>query len=154
VAANGVIGRDGTLPWHLPEDLRWFKRTTLGKPVIMGRRTWDSIGRPLPGRLNIVLSRRADFTVDGAVTARSLDEAEDLAGRLAPDAPESVVIGGADLFALALTRARRFYLTEIGRAYEGDTLFPPFDRTVWREVERAEVAGDPPLSFLVLDRKP
>lgn len=152
VAANGVIGRDNALPWHLPEDLRWFKRMTMGKPVVMGRRTWDSIGRPLPGRVNLVVTGTPGWAAAGAVAAGSLAEACALAETLAPTAEETVVIGGARLFAEALGVARRFYLTEVGRAYDGDTWFPAYDRAAWREVSREAVAGDPPLSFVVLER--
>jgi len=152
IAANGVIGRDNRLPWHIPEDLRWFKRTTLGKPVIMGRRTWDSLGRPLPGRVNIVLTRREGWSAEGAVVAESLDRALALAEAYAP-ATEAMVIGGAEIFAEALPRAGRLYLTEIGRAYEGDTVFPAFDRAAWVEISREAHDGDPAYAFVVLERR-
>lgn len=152
IAANGVIGRDNALPWHIPEDLKWFKENTLGKPVIMGRRTWDSIGRPLPRRPNIVVTRQADWSAEGAHVAHSLAEALALANRLAPEAAELMVIGGNSLFAEALPAARRLYLTEIGREYQGDTVFPPFDRQEWREVSRRSNPGDPPFDFVILDR--
>lgn len=152
VAANGVIGRDNALPWRIPEDLKWFKRNTLGKPVIMGRKTWDSIGRPLPGRPNIVVTRQGDWRADGAYAVHSVDDALALAARLAPEAPELMVIGGSALFAEALPRAYRFYLTEIARAYEGDTWFPAFDRAGWREASREHHDGDPAFDFVVLER--
>ncbi|EME68469.1 dihydrofolate reductase [Paramagnetospirillum caucaseum] len=152
VAANGVIGKDNALPWHIPEDLKWFKENTLGKPVIMGRKTWESIGRPLPKRPNIVVTRQAEWRAEGAHTAHSLDEALDLATRLAPGAVELMVIGGNALFAEALPRAARLYLTEIARAYEGDTLFPALDRSLWRETLRRPNAGEPPFDFVVLER--
>ncbi|MBI2236623.1 MAG: dihydrofolate reductase [Magnetospirillum sp.] len=148
VAANGIIGRDTRLPWHVPEDLKWFKRTTLGKPVIMGRRTWDSIGRPLPGRPNIVVTRQPDWSVEGAHPAHSLAEALALAECLAPEASEAMVIGGSALFAEALPAAHRVYWTEIHSAYEGDTMFPPFDRSGWREVSRQAHDG---FAFVVLE---
>ncbi|MFD2233025.1 dihydrofolate reductase [Phaeospirillum tilakii] len=151
VAANGMIGRDNALPWHIPADLKWFKRQTLGKPVIMGRRTWDSLGRPLPGRTNIVLTRQPGWSAEGALVAASLDAALALAEQAAPGA-EAMVIGGATLYAEALPCAGRIYLTEIGSAYDGDTSFPPFDRTAWREVSREPQAGDPPFAFVVLER--
>ncbi len=154
VGANGVIGKDNALPWHLPEDLKWFKRQTLGKPVIMGRKTWDSIGRPLPGRPNIVVTRRAGWSAAGAYAAHSLDEALALGERLAPEAAELMVIGGAALFAEALPRANRLYLTEIGRAYDGDTVFPPFDRAGWRETGREHGGDDPAFDFVILEPKP
>lgn len=152
IAANRVIGRDNALPWHIPEDLKWFKENTLGKPVIMGRKTWESIGRPLPRRPNIVVTRQRGWSAEGAHPAHSLAEALDLAARLAPEAPELMVIGGNALFAEALPVAARLYLTEIGRDYEGDTVFPPFDRAGWREILRRSNAGDPPFDFVVLER--
>ncbi|TAN55398.1 MAG: dihydrofolate reductase [Magnetospirillum sp.] len=152
IAANGVIGRDNALPWHIPEDLKWFKRNTLGKPVIMGRKTWDSIGRPLPGRPNIVVTRQADWAAAGAHAVHSLEDGLALAERLAPAAAESMVIGGSALFAEALPRCGRLYLTEIQRAYDGDTRFPAFDRAGWREVGREHNPGDPAFDFVVLER--
>jgi dihydrofolate reductase len=152
VAANGVIGKNNALPWHIPEDLKWFKENTLGKPVIMGRKTWDSIGRPLPKRPNIVVTRQSGWSAEGAHTAHSLDEALALAAELAPEAPELMVIGGNALFAEALPKARRLYLTEIRRAYEGDTVFPPLDRSSWRESSRRPNEGEPPFDFVVLER--
>ncbi|HEY3076832.1 MAG TPA: dihydrofolate reductase [Burkholderiales bacterium] len=132
VAANGVIGRNGRLPWHLPEDLKHFKRLTLGHPVIMGRRTWESLGRPLPGRDNIVVTRTAGYEAPGAALASSLEAA------LALCAGESVVfvIGGQQLFAESLPIAAGLVLTEIYRDYEGDTWFPQYDRSSWRETQR------------------
>jgi len=132
VAENGVIGANGKLPWHFPEDLRHFKRLTAGHPVIMGRKTWESIGRPLPNRDNIVVSRRPGFAAPGAQVASSLDEALSVcAGR------ESVfVIGGSELYRAALPRAAGLVLTEIHRAYEGDARFPEFDRRAWKETQR------------------
>jgi len=132
LAANRVIGAQGRLPWHLPDDLRHFKRLTEGHPVIMGRRTWESIGRPLPGRRNIVVSRRPGYAAAGAQVAASLDDA--LA--LCAGAPRVFVIGGADLYAAALPIADVLELTEIGAEFEGDTRFPAFEREDWREVRR------------------
>lgn len=148
VAENGVIGRDNALPWHIPEDLRHFKQVTSGKTVIMGRKTFQSIGRPLPNRTNIVVTRDPGFAADGVLAAHSLDEALAKAG-----AGEAVVIGGSSLFAEALARADRFYLTEIRRAYEGDVHFPPWDRSDWREVARRDVAGDPEIRFVTYERR-
>jgi dihydrofolate reductase len=146
-----VIGRAGTLPWHLPEDLRHFKRTTLGHPIVMGRRTWESIGRALPGRRSIVLTRNARFSAPGCETAASLAQA--LA--MCQDAPEVFVIGGARLFAEALPLAQRLFLTEIDAAFEGDTFFPPFDRAAWRETAREHLAPGPQrpfdIDFITLD---
>lgn len=137
VAANGIIGAGGNLPWHLPEDLRHFKRLTLGHPVIMGRRTWVSLGRALADRENIVVSRTPGFEARGAAVAASLDAA------IALCAGEKVafVIGGTELFAAALPLASGMVLTEIHRDYEGDARFPPFDRSRWRETQREAHTG-------------
>jgi dihydrofolate reductase len=131
VAANGVIGADNGLPWRIPADLRFFKASTLGKTVVMGRRTFQSIGRALPGRRNVVLTRDPGFTAEGVEIVHDLDAA------LAGDG-EVMLIGGAELYAQALPRADRLYLTEIDRPFEGDARFPEFDRSQWREVWREE----------------
>ena len=151
VASNGVIGKDGHLPWKLPEDLKHFKRLTLGHPVIMGRRTWESLPQPLAGRQNIVVTR------NGALAGRGAEVASSLADALARVAlPEpAFVIGGAQLYAAALARAATLYLTEIAREYDGDTTFPPFDRSAWREVVRQEhlaAADGIPFAFVTYVR--
>ena len=154
VADNGVIGRGGELPWRLPEDLRRFKAATLGKPVLMGRKTFESIGRALPGRLNIVLTRQAGWQPpDPAVRiAGDLDAALALAG----DAPEVIVIGGSEVYALALPSASRVLLTEVHATPEGDTLLPRFEPREWREVSRERWPADErhahDMSFVVLER--
>ena len=154
VADNGVIGRGGELPWRLPEDLRRFKAATLGKPVLMGRKTFESIGRALPGRLNIVLTRQSGWQpTDPAVrVAADLDAALALAG----DAAEVTVIGGSEIYALSLPRASRVLLTEVHAAPEGDTFLPPFDPRTWREVSRERWAADErhahDMSFVELER--
>ena len=148
VAENGVIGKDNQLPWHIPEDLRYFKQTTMGKPVIMGRKTYESIGKPLPGRVNVVVSRNKDWSADGVLTAQSLDAALQQAA-----ADEMFVIGGASLFEEALHRAQRLYLTEIHRPYDGDVRFPAWNRNDWKEISRQRKAGDPDVSFVVLGRR-
>ena len=132
VAKNGVIGAHGKLPWHLPEDLQHFKRLTLGHPVIMGRRTWESLGKPLPGRENIVVSRRSGFDAPGASVAATLEAA------IALCSGESVayVIGGAGIYAAALPLADGLVLTEIQQDYEGDTRFPDWDRKAWRASQK------------------
>jgi dihydrofolate reductase len=132
LAANGVIGVDGKLPWHLPEDLQHFKRLTLGHPIIMGRRTWESLGKALPGRENIVVTRTPAYEAPGAAVATSLGAA------LALCVGESVafVIGGHRLFVESLPMAAGLVLTEIFRDYTGDTWFPEFDRSQWREAQR------------------
>ena len=132
VASNRVIGASGKLPWHLPEDLRHFKALTYGHPVIMGRRTWDSLGKPLPGRDNIVVTRSRRFEAPGASVACSLEAA--LA--LCANSPVAFVIGGGGLYVAALAYEDALLLTEIQRDYEGDALFPEFDRSAWQEGER------------------
>lgn len=139
VAANGVIGAHGGLPWQLPEDLKHFKRLTLGHPVIMGRRTWESLGKPLPGRDNIVVTGQPRYEAPGASVAASLEAA--LA--LCADEPLAFVIGGSRLFAEALPVASGLVLTEIQRDFAGDTWFPEYDRSKWREAQReAHAAAD------------
>jgi dihydrofolate reductase len=160
-ARNGVIGRDGQLPWRLGTDLRRFRTLTLGKPVIMGRKTWESLpprARPLPGRLNVVLSRQAEYELEGAVACDSFAEALEIAREQAAEdgVDEVCVIGGAALFALALTQARRVYLTEVEGEPAGDVTLPPLDETGWREVRREAVPAGPddeyPTVFRVLER--
>ncbi|MBV8032867.1 MAG: dihydrofolate reductase [Betaproteobacteria bacterium] len=133
VASNGVIGANGQLPWRLPEDLKHFKALTLGHPIIMGRKTWESLGgRPLPGRENIVVTRTAGYEAAGAAVAGSLDAAI----ALCAGEPVAFVIGGEALFKEALPIAAGLVLTEIQRAYGGDVRFPDYDRSKWREVQR------------------
>ncbi len=132
LASNGVIGANGRLPWHLPEDLKHFKSLTMGQPVIMGRRTWESIGRALPGRRNIVVTRQPGFVAPGAQVAASLEESI----ALCASATRAFIIGGAELYAAALPIADALELTEIDAAFDGDTKFPAFDRDAWREVRR------------------
>jgi dihydrofolate reductase len=143
VAANGVIGRQGRLPWHLPEDLKHFKRLTLGHPIIMGRRTWESLGGLLPGREHIVVSRTTGYEAPGAAVASSLEAA--LA--LCAGEPVVFVIGGRELFVEALPLATGLVLTEIHRDYEGDTAFPPYDRSRWRETQRERHAASDGTKF-------
>jgi dihydrofolate reductase len=132
VARNGTIGAKGQLPWHLPEDLKHFKKITLGHPVIMGRRTWESLGKPLPGRENIVISRQRGFDAPGASVAASLPAAI----ALCAGEPVVFVIGGAELYTAALPLADGIVLTELERDFVGDTRFPAWDRTQWRETQR------------------
>lgn len=149
---NRVIGRDNALPWKLPEELAHFKRVTMGHPVIMGRRTWESIGKPLPGRHNIVVTRNADYAAPGCTVVNSLDAAWQAAG----DADEACVIGGTSLFEEALASAERIHLTEVEAEVEGDTWFPAFDRASWREREVARHPADArhayPFRVLLLER--
>ena len=144
-AANGVIGRDGGLPWHLPEDLAHFKRTTLGQPVIMGRKTWDSLPprfRPLPGRLNIVVTRQPGWAADGALRAGSLAEAQ----ALCPAVSDAWVIGGAELYAQAEPLARTAVVTEIHQAFDGDAMAPVFGPG-WTETAREDHVAASGLRF-------
>lgn len=149
VARNGVIGRAGTIPWRIPGDLPRFKRITTGHPVIMGRRTWQSLGRPLPGRRNMVVSRTPRLQLAGAEVFGSLDAA--LAACAGAD--EVFVIGGTEAYREALPRAQRLLLTEIDADVEGDAHFPPFDRSEWRETARETHPADPgnPLPFAYVD---
>jgi len=153
VADNGVIGRGGALPWHLPDDLKFFKEVTLGKPVLMGRRTFESIGRPLPGRRNLVLTHRA---LKGAAGVERVASLEDALARVA-DAPELCVIGGAALYAEALPLAQRLYLTRVHCFIPGDVYFPPWVASDWREIARREHPADAhhvyAMSFLTLERR-
>ena len=135
---NRLIGNKNQLPWHLPADLAHFKQTTMGKPIIMGRKTFESIGRPLPGRDNIVLTRSADFHADGVRVARSLQQAlDDAAG-----ASEVMVIGGSTVYALALPRADRLYVTHVEGSFQGDAWFPVFDLEQWRIISCEEHAAN------------
>ncbi len=138
VARNGVIGQGNALPWRLPSDMRHFKAMTLGKPVIMGRRTYESIGRPLPGRAVVVVSARADFSAAGCDVVSSLEAAVRQAERRATAlaASEIMVAGGGTLYRAMIGQADRLYVTEIDAAPPGDTLFPPIDPTLWRVGER------------------
>lgn len=153
VASNRVIGVDGKLPWHLPEDLKHFKALTLGHPVIMGRRTWESIGRALPGRRNIVVSRTPGFHPPGAEVVASLAEA----WRAVAGADEAFVVGGARLYAEALPEADRIYLTDVVGEVEAETFFPDFAPQDWRETLLGEQPADErnrfALRWLLLERK-
>ena len=158
VADNGVIGADGGLPWRLSGDLRRFKELTLGRPVVMGRKTFASIGRPLPGRPNIVVTRDGGFAADGVHVALDIDDALSRARDLAAaaDVDEVFVIGGAAIYEATLGRADRLYLTRVHAEVAGDTHFPDFDVADWREVSRerrpAGDRDDHPYSFVLLER--
>lgn len=159
-ARNGVIGFKGDLPWRIRSDMAWFKANTLGKPVIMGRKTWDSLPlQPLPGRLNIVLSRDGSFEPKTAVPVENFNEAVEMASEQAQEdgATEVCVIGGTALFELAMPRARRLYITEVEAEPEGDAFFPAFDEADWTEVHReAHQPGekdDHPFVFRILERR-
>lgn len=151
---NGVIGRDNGMPWHLPDDLKHFKALTLGKPVLMGRRTFESIGRPLPGRTNLVLTHSAHWSLPGVTVVADLDAAIRAAGAV----PELVVAGGAQVYALALPRASRIYLTRIHAIIPGDTRLPELDLRHWREVSKelhpVDARHPYAMSFVTLERHP
>jgi dihydrofolate reductase len=152
-AANQSIGIDGKLPWHLPGDMAWFRAKTMGKPCIMGRKTWDSLPKkPLPGRTNIVISRNAVFTAAGALTARSLDDAIGMAREI--DADEAMILGGGSIYSEAIGIADRLYLTDITVPFPGDTFFPLFNQRRWHVSFREDhLDANPPHVFYVLDRK-
>lgn len=158
VADNGVIGAAGGLPWHLSADLKHAKALTMGKPLIMGRRTYESIGRPLPGRRSIVITRDHAFAPDGVVVVRDFEAALEAANAAAAEmgADEVIAFGGAEIYARALTLARRIHKTEVHLAPEGDTVFPAFETSDWRETAREDhPAGDggaPAHSFVTLER--
>ena len=152
---NRVIGRDNDLPWRLPDDMRWFREKTMGKPCIMGRKTYDSLPerfRPLPGRRNIVVTRNSDYQAPGAVVVHSIDEAL----QAAADSEEVIIVGGGDLFRRLMPEVDRLYLTQVRGAVEGDVFFPPFDLSQWREQFRQEHPADErhalPFTWLILDR--
>ena len=138
VADSGVIGRDNGLPWHLPEDLKRFKRLTMGKPLVMGRRTFESIGKPLPGRQNIVVTRDTNYRRDGVTVVHDVDGALRAAG----DVPEIMVIGGAELFRALLPRAGRIHLTRVHGNIEGDVMWPALDERDWVVVKRESHSAD------------
>jgi len=158
MAQNRVIGRNNQLPWYLPEDLKYFKRITLGKPVIMGRKTFDSIGKPLPGRTNIVVTRNRDWSFEGVRIVDSLEAARELCENLAivDGTEEAMIIGGAEIYRQAMPLADRLYLTEVHADVEGDATFPEFDRSQWQEIAREdfEASGPNPCnySFIILEK--
>jgi dihydrofolate reductase len=159
IAAMGidrVIGLNNKMPWHLPADLKWFKQTTLGSPIIMGRKTYDSIGFPLPGRLNIILSRNKHLKIKGCRVVNSLDDALRLAKAEDTDSKEIFITGGSHLYDKFLPDADRLYLTLIDEKFEGDTYFPDYSQFEWNEVDKTEHLFDDlnPYSytFLTLDR--
>lgn len=159
VAENGVVGRNNSLPWHLPADLQFFKRTTLGKPIVMGRKTYESIGRPLPGRTNIVVSRNVDFSAGGVKVVSSIQAALSLAKDIAliDGTQELMVIGGAGIYAAAIPLAHRMYITEVHAEVEGDAYFPEIDWQHWQEMSRKRHSAVEPnmldFSFVVYERR-
>lgn len=155
MANNRVIGKDNKMPWHLPADLQWFKKTTMNSPILMGRKTYDSIGRPLPGRHNIIISRNNELLIDGCSVVNDLEEAIQVASE-DKHHDEIFITGGAHLYDAFLERADRLYLTLIDTDIEGDTFFPDYTRFNWKEAERLDNAADDknpyPYSFITLDR--
>lgn len=157
---NGCIGRDNKLPWHLPGDLKYFKQATFGKPIIMGRKTWESLKGPLPGRANIVITRQADYLANGARVVGSLEEAIKLAASIAliDGEEEVVVIGGAEVYAQALPLVDHLYITEVHADIDGDAHFPEYDTSLWQEAGRQDFSAEGPnpydYSFVVYQRRP
>lgn len=151
---NRVIGKDNQLPWHLPEDLKFFKRVTMGHPIVMGRKTFDSIGRPLPGRENMVITRNTDFQFDGCTIFYGLDEF--LAFSEQKTEEEFFVIGGAEIFKQLLGKADRLYITEIHASFDGDTFLPTIEMNDWKEISREKGLKDEKnpydYEFVVYDR--
>ncbi|MDX8406198.1 MAG: type 3 dihydrofolate reductase [Mariprofundus sp.] len=149
---NRLIGCDNSLPWQLPADMAWFRKNTMGKPVLMGRKTYDSIGRPLPGRSNLILSRQADLHIKGCNVVSDIAAAR----AIVPEAEEIMVIGGAEVYQLLLGSADRLYITDIDAACEGDAWFPAFDRSVWHELSQEQHPADArnpyPCTFTILEK--
>ena len=138
VADNGVIGSNNTLPWRLPNDLQRFKAITMGKPIVMGRKTYDSIGKPLPGRQNFVITRRSDLIIAGCTVVTSVDAAL----QCTSESDEVMIIGGAEIYRSALPHAQRIYLTQVHADIQGDAEFPQLSTNEWREVAREHHAAD------------
>ncbi len=149
---NRLIGKNNALPWRLPADMQWFRKQTMGKPILMGRKTFESIGKPLPGRENIVLTRQSDLSIEGCRVVSTLAEAK----TAVPDAGEIMVIGGAEIYTLLLPDADRLYCTLIHDRFEGDAWFPEFDRTEWKQVfcepHNADEKNRYAYSFIIYER--
>ncbi len=156
MANNNVIGLNNDMPWHLPADLQWFKKTTLGSPIIMGRKTYESIGRPLPGRLNIILSRDTELEIEGCSVVNSLEDAIKTAEEADNTKDEIFITGGAHLYNKFLAEADTLYLTLIDAELEGDTFFPDYTKYNWQEKQRIENPADDKnpyaLTFIKLER--
>ncbi|KZZ13944.1 dihydrofolate reductase [Oleiphilus sp. HI0079] len=159
LSENHVIGRNNKLPWYLPNDLKYFKQVTMGLPIVMGRKTFESIGKPLPGRTNIVVTRNTDWSADGVRAAHSLEEAFELAESIAEidGREELMIIGGDQIYQSALPLVDRMYLTEVHAHVDGDAYFPKFDPADWHEIGREDFSAADPnpydYSFVVYDRK-
>lgn len=148
IGDDGAIGKDGKVPWRIPEDMRHFKSVTMGHAIVMGRKTWDEVGKPLPGRRNIVVSRTPGLTLPGAEVYPSVEEA--IAAARTTD-PEPHVIGGSTIYEAAMPLATKMHLTEVHRVAPADTYFPAWDRTAWRETSRRK-ADTEGVEFVVLER--
>ncbi|AGV18334.1 type 3 dihydrofolate reductase [Vibrio alginolyticus] len=151
MADNRIIGKDNQMPWHLPADFAWFKRCTMGKPVLMGRKTYESIGRPLPGRLNIVISRDETLKIEGVTTVTSIEQALDVAG----DVEEVMIIGGGAIYASCLPMANKLYVTHIEAAIDGDTQFPDWGdqfKETYSEMYQADEKNAYNMRFTVLEK--
>jgi len=150
---NRLIGRDNALPWKLSADMAWFKKSTMGKPILMGRKTYESIGRPLPGRTNLILTRQKNLEVDGCTVVNTVEQA--LAA--VADADEVMVMGGAEIYAQLFDQADRLYITEIDETFDGDAWFPEFDRDAWQELSRESFGPDEKntyaYAFIIMERK-
>lgn len=140
VAENGVIGHENQLIWHLPKDLKIFKNLTTGHPIIMGRKTFDSIGKPLPNRTSIIVSRNKELAINGCIVVNSVEEAIEEAKKIEEE--EAFVIGGAELYKLSLPNVDKIYLSEVKHSFAGDTFFPEIDKTVWKEISRETYLKD------------
>jgi dihydrofolate reductase len=158
MSQNRVIGVNNKLPWHLSDDLKYFKRVTMGKPIIMGRKTFESIGRPLPGRSNIVVTRNPDYQAEGIKLVHSLEAAKELAENICfiDGVKEAMVIGGEELYQQALLKAQRIYLTQVHAEVQGDAFFPDFDQQQWQTIAREDFKALSPnpydYSFIVLEK--
>ncbi|CAH1593669.1 type 3 dihydrofolate reductase [Vibrio rotiferianus] len=151
MADNRIIGKDNQMPWHLPADFAWFKRCTMGKPVVMGRKTYESIGRPLPGRFNIVISRDASLTIEGVTTVTSIENALDVVG----EADEVMIIGGGAIYAACLPMANKLYVTHIEAEIDGDTQFPDWGsefKETYSEAYQADEKNAYSMRFTVLEK--
>ncbi|MEH0671554.1 type 3 dihydrofolate reductase [Vibrio owensii] len=151
MADNRIIGKDNQMPWHLPADFAWFKRCTMGKPVVMGRKTFESIGRPLPGRLNIVISRDASLSIEGVTTVTSIEQALEVAGEV----EEVMIIGGGAIYAACLPMANKLYVTHIEAEIDGDTQFPDWGtefKETYSEAYQADEKNAYSMRFTILEK--
>lgn len=157
MARNRVIGQDNKLPWHLPADLKHFKSLTMGKTIVMGRKTYESIGRPLPGRTNIIITQQRNFEVPGATVVHSIEDALLACKQVNAANGECFIIGGEGLYRQTIAMCQRMYVTEIQRDFEGDTIFPEYDPGEWEETQREKYFADSDNNmeyhFVILDRK-